>query len=57
MCVAFTLPAGAATPPADLMQLHNRPSLYSFRYMHGGEVFLILRQLAKASLPSDFWDW
>jgi hypothetical protein len=39
------------------MQLHNGPSLYSMRYMHAGEVFLIIRQLPKASLPSDIWDW
>lgn len=39
------------------MQLHNWPGLYSFRSMHAGEVFLIIRQLAKASLPSDIWEW
>jgi hypothetical protein len=39
------------------MQLHHRPSLYSLRSMHAGEVFLIIRQLPKAILPSDIWDW
>ena len=55
--LACTLLAGTTAPPADLMQQHNRPSLYGFRSMHAGEVFLIMRQLLKASLPSDFWEW
>ena len=54
---ACTLPAGASAPPADLMQLHHRPSLYSLRSMHAGEVFLIIRRLPMASLPSDLWPW
>lgn len=51
------MPAGSTARPADLMQLHNRSSLYSFRSMHAGEVFLIISQLPKDSLPSDIWDW
>ncbi|WIA15567.1 hypothetical protein OEZ85_002195 [Tetradesmus obliquus] len=53
----FDKSKGTSAPPADLMQQHNRPSLYGFRSMHAGEVFLIMRQLLKASLPSDFWEW
>lgn len=54
---ACALPAGTTAPPADLMQRHNRPSLYSFCSMHAGEVFLIIRRLPMASLPSDLWPW
>ncbi|WIA32697.1 hypothetical protein OEZ86_005884 [Tetradesmus obliquus] len=54
---SFAQSKGASAPPADLMQLHHRPSLYSLRSMHAGEVFLIIRQLPKAILPSNIWDW
>uniref|UniRef100_A0A383VRK6 Uncharacterized protein n=1 Tax=Tetradesmus obliquus TaxID=3088 RepID=A0A383VRK6_TETOB len=53
---SFDKSKGTTAPPADLMQQHNRPSLYGFRSMHAGELFLIIRQLLKASLPSDFWE-
>jgi hypothetical protein len=39
------------------MQKHNHPSLYSFRFMHAGEVWLIIRRLPMASLPSDLLPW
>lgn len=53
----FNKSKGETAPPADLMQKHHRPSLYAFRSMHAGEVFLLIKQLLKAILPCDLWEW
>jgi hypothetical protein len=55
--LACALLAGETAPPADLMQKHHRPSLYAFCSMHAGEVFLLIKQLLKAMLPCDLWEW